>query len=242
MNDMNCFNFTMSQPDGMIAKTAKGEKIANFTNYVVNYQNTIRSVNENAMAISFISNHDMDRSAGYLQLSSNQAQMAANLYLLSPGSPFIYYGEEIGMKGSRGSANTDANRRLAMLWGDNDTIADPEGSTYERSKQINGTVKEQSKDKNSLLNYYRSVIEIRNRYPQIARGTYEVLDLDNNNVGGFIISYNDETTYLIHNNSSNEITISASYFDKLLDHIGSGDASYKDGKLSIGAYTTAILK
>ena len=242
MNDMNCFNFTMSQPDGMIARTARSENINNFTNYVVNYQNTIRSVNEDAMAVSFISNHDMDRSAGYLQLNSGQAQMAANLYLLSPGSPFIYYGEEIGMKGSRGSANTDANRRLAMLWGDNDTISDPEGSTYDRSKQINGTVKDQIKDKNSLLSYYRDVIGIRNRYPQIARGTYEVLDLDNSNVGGFTIEYNGETTYLIHNNSAEEITISTDSYSKLLDHIGMNDASYKNGKLTIGAMTSVILK
>ena len=242
MNDMNCFNFTMSQPDGMIARAAKSENINNFTNYVVNYQNTIHSVNEEAMAVSFISNHDMDRSAGYLQLNNGQAQMAANLYLLSPGSPFIYYGEEIGMKGSRGSANTDANRRLAMLWGDNDTISDPEGSTYDRSKQINGTVKDQTKDKNSMLNYYRKLIQIRNRYPQIARGTYEVIDLDNSNVGGFSIEYNGETTYLIHNNSSEEITIAADTYGKLLDYIGINTASYKDGRLTIGAMTSVILK
>ena len=242
MDDMNCFNFTMSQPDGMIAGTARSEDINNFTNYVVNYQNTIRSVNENAMAVSFISNHDMDRSAGYLQLNNGQVQMAANLYLLSPGSPFIYYGEEIGMKGSRGSANTDANRRLAMLWGDNDTINDPEGSTYDRSKQINGTVKDQTKNKNSLLSYYRNLINIRSRYPQIARGTYEVLDLDNSNVGGFTIEYNEEVTYLIHNNSSEEITISTDSYSNLLDYIGMNDASYKNGKLTIGAMTSVILK
>ncbi|MBR2701153.1 MAG: hypothetical protein IKE77_03620, partial [Erysipelotrichaceae bacterium] len=230
------------QPDGMIARTARSEDINNFTNYVVNYQNTIRSVNENAMAVSFISNHDMDRSAGYLQLNNGQVQMAANLYLLSPGSPFIYYGEEIGMKGSRGSANTDANRRLAMLWGDNDTINDPEGSTYDRSKQINGTVKDQTKNKNSLLSYYRNLINIRSRYPQIARGTYEVLDLDNSNVGGFTIKYNEEVTYLIHNNSSEEITISTDSYSKLLDYIGMNDASYKNGKLTIGAMTSVILK
>ena len=77
------------------------------------------------MPIPFISNHDMDRSAGYLNVQNGQAHLAADLLLLSPGSPFIYYGEEIGMKGSRGGANTDANRRLKMLWGDQDTISDP---------------------------------------------------------------------------------------------------------------------
>ena len=146
------------------------------------------------------------------------------------------------MKGSRGSANTDANRRLAMLWGDNDTISDPEGSTYDLSKQINGTVKDQTKDKNSLLNYYRSLLQIRNKYPQIARGTYEILDLDNSHVGGFIIEYNGDTIYLIHNNSNEEIAITTDSYSDLLEHIGMNDASYKNGKLIIGAMTSVILK
>ena len=73
----------------------------------------------------FVSNHDMDRAAGFLTVASGYMKMAANLYILGPGTPFIYYGEEIGMRGSRGGANTDANRRLAMLWGDDDGVKDP---------------------------------------------------------------------------------------------------------------------
>ena len=39
------------------------------------------------------------------------------------------------MKGARGSENTDANRRLAMLWGDKDTVEDPTLVTYTSSKR-----------------------------------------------------------------------------------------------------------
>lgn len=66
--------------------------------------------NSDAMMMGFIANHDMDRAAGYMSLLGNKAQMAANLLILNSGSPFIYYGEEIGMKGTRGGANTDASR------------------------------------------------------------------------------------------------------------------------------------
>jgi glycosidase len=89
------------------------------------YRNMIEAVNPNAILTPFISNHDMDRAAGYLSLTDYEMQMAANLYLLTYGNPFIYYGEEIGMKGSRSTEMTDANRRLAMLWGDGDTVKDP---------------------------------------------------------------------------------------------------------------------
>lgn len=54
-------------------------------------------------------------------------QMTANLLLLGPGSPFIYYGEELVVRGSRGAAATDANHRLAMVRDDGDTVENPTG-------------------------------------------------------------------------------------------------------------------
>ena len=240
--EMNCFNFAMSQTDGMIARSAKSEDINRFTSYIETYQSALKRISEKAMPISFISNHDMDRSAGYLNVSTGQAYIAASLYLLSPGSPFIYYGEEIGMKGSRGGANTDANRRLAMLWGDGDTVNDPEGSTYEYKNQINGTVKEQLQDKNSLFRHYAKLISIRKNYPAIARGTYTRIDLGQNNLGGFAVTYNDETLYIVHNNSAEEITVSTDAYSKLLEYCGFAEASYKNNELKVGPYTSVILK
>ena len=54
-----------------------------------NYLRTIRVLRADAAFVPFIANHDTDRAAGYLTVSSGAMQMAANLYLLSPGSPFI---------------------------------------------------------------------------------------------------------------------------------------------------------
>ena len=56
---------------------------------------------------------------------------------------------------------TDANRRLAMLWGDEDFIRDPEGSTYPAKNQIQTTVADQMTDENSLLRYYGDLIALR---------------------------------------------------------------------------------
>ena len=97
------------------------------------YLKSIEGKNPDAMFVPFLANHDTDRVAGYLTVESGYMQMAANMYILGPGSPFLYYGEELGMRGSRGSAQTDANRRLAMVWGDGDTTKDPEGNTCLKS-------------------------------------------------------------------------------------------------------------
>lgn len=239
---MNCFNFSMAQAEGMIAKAAKGGDINLFTDYVSSYQAKTVKASEGRMPVSFISNHDMDRAAGYLNIANGRAFIGASLYLLSPGSPFIYYGEEIGMKGSRGSANTDANRRLAMLWGDGDTVRDPEGSTFPASKQTNGTVKDQLTAENSLYHHYKKLIKARIEYPQIARGTYRKLDLGLKNLGGFAIEYEGQTTYVVHNNSDTPIEIENSTFSKILETFGLGSGRYANGKLSVDPYTSLILK
>ncbi len=242
VKEMNCFNFSVSGAEGLIAKAVTAGNVDTYAKYVVTYQDKIRKLNPEAMPIYFIANHDMDRAAGYLTVFNGRAYIGANLYLLNPGSPFIYYGEEIGMKGSRGSANTDANRRLAMLWGDGDSVKDPEGTTFDPSKQSNGTVSDQLQDKNSLLQHYMKLIRIRKNYPQIARGTYTQLNLENKKAGGFAIEYEGETIYLIHNASDVELVINTDMFKEILEKVGLNDASYTKGELKVGPYTSVILK
>ena len=243
---LNCFNFASSMPEGYIAGAAKSGNVNVFANYVEQYLHKIHEQNPDAMFVPFIANHDMDRASGYLTVQAKDAYMAANLYLLCSGSPFIYYGEEIGLKGSRGSANTDANRRLAMLWGDNDTVQDPEGSTYDVSKQSNGTVADQLKDKDSLLNYYRKVIAFRNRYPQIARGEYAMYYLPDSPMGGFIIEYEGEDSYLFHNTTTQTLSVDLSANEykpsKVVEAIGQGSAKSENGVLTLDGQTSVLLK
>lgn len=245
---LNCFNFAMSQAEGFAANAAKGGKIANFLSYVETYQDKVQAANSNGMPISFLSNHDMDRIAGTFILESN-AKIAASLYLLSPGSPFIYYGEEIGIRGSRGSANTDANRRLAMLWGDEDLIKNPVGSTYPADKQIKSTVASQLQDDNSILTHYQKLISIRTRYPAIARGDYNAVTTTHRNVGGFYVEYQGEILGIFHNTSAEDVTVDLSTcssldghsFSQICEVVGS-EAKLEGSVLTIPARTSIILK
>lgn len=248
-NAMNCFNFAGSQAEGVFATAAKGRSIDRFTQYVESFQKKVLERNPEGMVMSFLSNHDMDRIAGSF-IYETQAYMAANLYLLSSGSPVIYYGEEIGMRGSRGGANTDANRRLAMLWGDGDTVRNPEGATYSSDKQIKTTVADQMADENSLYNYYCRLIAIRHRYPAIARGSYTALSCGKDAFGGFLIEYEGEKLGLFHNTSNEEVTYDLSKckaldgytFAQLCDAIGAGTAKLEGNMLTIGAYTSVVLR
>lgn len=243
---MNCFNFSAAQAEGVIASAAKDQDINRFTGYMCAFQDRISQANPNGMMVCFLSNHDMDRSAGYLMLANHFPQMAANLYLLCGGSPFLYYGEEIGMKGVRGSANTDANRRLAMLWGDDSSPQDPEGSTYPSSKQTNGTVESQLAQEGSLLRYYCRLISIRNRYPAIPRGTYTQVNLGSAKCGGFLVEYEGSTLCILHNISTDiPFTVDLTDTDipcrSILEVIGMGEASLEGTVLSLAPQTSLIL-
>ena len=242
---MNCFNFATSQAEGVMASAAKGFAISKYTNYITSMQDKILDKNPEGMLMPFLSNHDMDRIAGAF-ITENNMKMAANLYLLCPGSPVIYYGEEIGMRGSRGSESTDANRRLAMLWGDGDMIRDPVGSTYPEKNQISTTVADQLKGEDSLLRYYCKLLNIRHKYPAIARGHYTALN-GTKNFGGFLIDYEGATYGLLHNNSSDEyqfdLSASDDYnFTEICDFIGVGVARIEGTTLILGPQTSVIVK
>ncbi len=243
----NCFDFSLSQSSGLIAETAKAGQVDRFTGYTQSYIDRITSIRDGAMPVYFITNHDMDRAAGFLTVASGQMKMAANLYLLSPGSPFIYYGEELGMRGSRGGASTDANRRLAMVWGDGDTVTDPSGTTYPVSNQVENGAMEQMGDADSLYNYYKRLIMIRKANPAIARGEYQALSLPNTKVGGFIATWEGETVCVLHNTTLNEVqldpvAISAGLMPEVSASVGQGEATLEPGTLTIPAQTSVVLR
>lgn len=242
----NCFNFTMSQTEGLIARTAKAGDVNSMTGYVENYLSNIHAQNPNASMVTFISNHDMDRAAGFLTVASGQAKIAANLSVLMPGSTFIYYGEEIGLKGSRGGSNTDANRRLAMNWGDGDTVKDPVGADYS-SAQTNGSVVDQLPNGDSLYNHYKKLIAIRKANPEIAYGTYQALTVTDSKAGGFLSTYEGSTVAVFHNTSLSSVTVDLSkvtdvQLTQLLAAVGVGSATLEGTTLTIEGQTSVVLK
>ncbi len=245
---LDCFDFTVSQAGGLIAETAKAGNVDRYTAYVEKYLESITSKRAGAMYIPFVSNHDMDRASGYLTAASGQMKAAANLYILGPGSPFIYYGEEIGLRGSRGGASSDANRRLAMRWGDGDCVRDPDGTTYDAAKQTESTVKSLMGYGESLYNYYKRLIMLRKANPEIAAGTYTALSVPDSKLGGFTASWQGKSVMVIHNTTQRTIELSldtvtgGSGFTVLHACIGVGGAVLEDGVLRIEGQTSVILR
>jgi alpha-amylase len=245
----NNFDFGMAELNGYVSLTVKNiETVNSYVSYLSQYRKSVKEVNSDAILQPFISNHDMNRAAGYLSVDDYKMHMAANLYILTYGTPFIYYGEEIGMLGSRGNENTDSNRRLAMFWGDNDTVGNPVGATWSQDRQTNGSVMDQIDDENSLFNHYKKLIMLRNANPEIARGDYTALNFSGySSFGGFLSTYQDSTVGVFHNTSNSEVTIDLSeytsyLFTSLRGYIGKSNASLTNQQLTIGPMTSVVLK
>ncbi len=132
---------------------------------------------DTALLANVLSNHDQDRISGLLGYNATKIKKTAGLYLLMPGNPYIYYGEEIGAAGS----GEDPSKRLPFNWGDKrDGIEEPPGADYS-GKQPLGTLKSQRNKSGSVWSYYRDAIKLRNRFPEIGRGTMTAYAIGKNN-------------------------------------------------------------
>ena len=248
VESVNCFRFGTAQAEGLIAGTAKGGNVNRLTKNTEEYWAAIRRINPVAIHIPFLSNHDMDRAAGYLQNRGGKMAMAANLYLLTPGSPFIYYGEEIGLRGSRGGAETDANRRLHMQWGDGDTVADPEGSDY--GSQTTETVQSQMEKPDSLLKHYQKILRVRKENPEVAKGEYTALVFEDSKMGGFLCAWLGNTAAVFHNTTGGPLTVNLAEATEvpltriaaILGTKDEGAAELKGTELTLGAMTSVVLR
>ena len=115
---------------------------------------------------TFLSNHDQNRSIEALAGSSSRAKVAANLMLTLPGIPFIYYGEEIGMKGKK----PDENIREPFLWGDESKYTTSWNLSTQNVNKNTLSLAEQMKDDSSLFNTYKTMIRVRKENPVLKNG------------------------------------------------------------------------
>jgi len=160
--------FAFDLKDAVI-KAAKGD--ASSVQAVADYFKTAPA----GMA-TFLANHDSfagDRLWNQLGGDLAKYRLAAATYLLLPGTPFVYYGEEIGM-GSGSGLSGDAALRAPMSWTSQSTGFST--STPFRAVASNITsqnVASQVGVTSSLHSHYKSLLNLRNTWPSLNAGTYQ---------------------------------------------------------------------
>lgn len=204
------FNFSFANSTGHISSVVKSKDGVGFANKVQSWNNQLKLVSAtDAIDAPFLSNHDMSRSSGYFT-TEGQRKMAASLYLLMPGNTFIYYGEEIGLKGStKYSTKKDPTARMAMKWSNEETqkMTSPPGADLTVNQDAIDGVAEQFKDEDSMLNHYRLLLKLKNQNPQIARGTVTAVDFGIKSVAAYTCVYDGTAVMVLHNLSLEDADI-----------------------------------
>lgn len=123
------------------------------------------------------SNHDFNRPASATRATVEQEKVYMTFFMTMPGIPFIYYGDEIGLKHIYGLPSVEGSwkrsgTRIPMLWDASQnagfSTAPPEKLYIPQDPDPKRVTVEMSEDNpNSLLNYTRCLLELRNKYPAL---------------------------------------------------------------------------
>lgn len=202
------FNFDVGE--GIINVVNSGTNKAvggkGFSRWLEEKYSSFAEVEPNFLDAPFLSNHDQNRSMGRLNDDIDKAKLAAGIYLTLPGNPFIYYGEEIGMLGSK----PDERIREPFVWSKETKSAQ---GLWESIASNLETVPEevQQKDPASLLNYYKKLIRVRQSSEALMKGDFKALDAGSSSVVAYSRSRMEdgnvkESVIVLHNLSSEKQT------------------------------------
>jgi maltose alpha-D-glucosyltransferase/alpha-amylase len=147
------------------------------------------------------------RLAPLLENGRRQIELMNSMLLSMPGTPVLYYGDEIGM-GDNIHLSDRNGVRTPMQWS-NDRNAGFSRADWEKlyapviQDPVYGyqgvNVEGQMRVPTSLLNWMRRMIAVRKRYKAFGRGSLEFLHPDNLRVLTYIRKWQDETILCVVN-------------------------------------------
>ena len=184
------FNFELASG---LMNSVNGESNTGITSA---WKFTLRDITDGDYA-TFLTNHDQNRVMSAFNGNEEKAKLAAVILLTSPGTPFIYYGEEIGMQGKK----PDEDIRLPMQWTADENAGFTTGSPWRvpNADHLQVNVAAQEDDPNSLLNLYRALTELRAEHPALRGGSISVLETEHAGVYAFLRSNGEENILVLVN-------------------------------------------
>lgn len=212
-----------------------------------------KSVTNDYLDATFIRNHDQTRLLTGLGGDIRRAKIAAALLMTMPGTPYVYYGEEIGMLGDKLSTyedqfGPDAFVREPYVWdyGKSDKMQTSwERARYSTDKTV-VPYRTQRNDPESLLSFYREMIRFRNSREALTYGEIDHLGMHIEEIVGFSRKHQNEELLVLHNVSDVEVTLQLEgdhrRFRNVVFETAGGEVSIDQGTIRIPAFTTAILE
>jgi glycosidase len=193
-----------------------------------------------AVDAPFLTNHDQVRLATQLGRNAGRLRNAAAILLTVPGTPFLYYGEELGIQ--NGTTGGDESKRTPMPWD-----ATPAGGfttgtpwfPYAPGRET-ANVASQNAYPASLLARYRSLIRVRKDAPALAKGDLVLLSATSgvSPVLAFLRTTSKETVLVVHNLSDSFVSagpfaVDGTSFERLFADAGTADPNGAPGAIRV---------
>ncbi|MEM6427890.1 MAG: maltose alpha-D-glucosyltransferase [Deinococcota bacterium] len=173
------------------------------------------------------------RLAPLLGNDQRKLKLMNSMLMTLPGTPIIYYGDELGMGDN--IALYDRNGvRTPMQWDNSRNAGFSEaGNLYAPViadahfgyEWVN--VAAQNQDPESPLNFMRKLMKVRKQHPALGRGTFEILEPENKAILPFLNVSDDDVVIALHNLSVDAQTVSldlSRYNGQTLTDCFSGDS------------------
>lgn len=201
-----------------------------------------------------LGNHDEIRLATRLGLEN--ARLGAMLVLTLRGTPFLYYGDELGMAdvvipagtgkdpwGNKVAFLSRDGARTPMQWSSEENAGFssaepwlPMGIDYE-----NQNVEAQLQDENSMLSFYRSLLRLRKESPALQRGSFLVHPSCTDEVFVYRRESDDETRTVVLNLSDQPQNVSMRSGEVLLSTVDSKRNDEFKKSLKVAAYEGVVV-
>ena len=182
------------------------------------------------------------RLAPLLDNDRRKIELAHSLLFTFPGSPIIYYGDEIGM-GDNISLPDRNGVRTPMQWEEYENAGFSDAPVQKLYSpviddesygpaQVN--VESQRADPGSLWHKIRHMITVRKEHPVFGRGEFEWTGIENHRIAAFKRSLREESILVFHNLSDSPQKIAYEIkkpAEKLTDLLTDTDFKVNDGRL-----------
>ncbi len=196
------------------------------------FQNAQDTYPAGAQDALVIGSHDVARAYTVAQGDETRAQRAALIQLTMPGSPFIYYGEELSLRqGTQMVVDSRDFARTPMLWDQSQGHGFSSGKPWiafgADADKTNLAV--EKADPGSMYNWYKKLLVLRRGRAVWGTGQLRLLDTDTSAVLAYV-RQDAQFQYLVAVNMTSD-SQKATIADAKLP--GSGKLAWGAGKLGV---------
>ncbi len=203
---ISTFDFDLAGPTGGIVSCVRTKDAQKYAKLVSDFNNSIKESDKTAVNSVFLSNHDMARARGFFA-DTQDLKNAYSLLLLAPARPYFYYGDELEMRGS----GKDENKRLAFNWDNKNNTSRLKYADY--GEYDLASLKEVKKDKDSVYNHVKDVIELRNKYDLFTNCTESIVVDVHPEVYSVIIKNDVQEILVLVNIGQDEVLVEVDGFE-----------------------------